>query len=251
MGAIGTSFVTSFVNICYIVWDRVQGSFSIPEGWGSSSSFGHYRYHAGFTCIHAAAAAVSLRSGPTLCNPIDGSPPGSAVPGILQARTLEWVAISFSIAWKWKGKVKSLSRVRPSATQWTAAFQAPPSMGFSRQEYWRGVPLPSTTSMSISTSMCNLISLASQVVLVVKNPPANTRDVRDVHSISGWGRSPGGGHGNPFQCSRPDTPMDRGAWRATVHRVAKSRTRLSDWALTQTSACSHTLHLLPTPPSYF
>ena len=78
-----------------------------------------------------------------LCDPIDGSPPGSPIPGILQARTLERVAISFSNAWKWKGKVKSLSRVWPSATPWTAAFQAPPSMGFSRQEYWSGVPLPS------------------------------------------------------------------------------------------------------------
>ena len=91
----------------------------------------------------AAAAAKSLQSCPTLCDPIDGSPPGSAVPGILQARTLEWVAISFSNAWKWKVKVKSLSRVRPSATPWTAAHQAPLSMGFSRQEYWSGVPLPS------------------------------------------------------------------------------------------------------------
>ena len=90
-----------------------------------------------------AAAAKSLQSCPTLCDPIDGSPPGSPVPGILQARTLEWVAISLSNAWKWKVKVKSLSRVRPSATPWTAAYQAPPSMGFSRQEYWSGVPLPS------------------------------------------------------------------------------------------------------------
>ena len=87
--------------------------------------------------------AKSLQSCPTLCDPIDGSPPGSPVPEILQARTLEWVAISFSNAWKWKVKVKSLNRVRPSATPWTAAFQAPPSMGFSRQEYWSGVPLPS------------------------------------------------------------------------------------------------------------
>ena len=83
-----------------------------------------------------------LQSCLTLCNPIGGSPPGSPVPGILQARTLEWVAISFSNAWKWKVKVKSLSRVWPSATPWTAAFQAPLSMGFSRQEYWSGVPLP-------------------------------------------------------------------------------------------------------------
>ena len=78
-----------------------------------------------------------------LCDLTDGSPPGSPVPGILQARTLEWVGISFSNAWKWKVRVRSLSHVRLSATPWTAAHQAPPSMGFSRQEYWSGVPLPS------------------------------------------------------------------------------------------------------------
>ena len=93
----------------------------------------------------AAAAAKSLQSCLTQCDPIDGSPPGSAVPGILQARTLEWVAISFSSAWKWKVKAKSLSCVQFLATPWTAAFQAPPSMGFSRQEYWSGLPLPSLT----------------------------------------------------------------------------------------------------------
>ena len=81
------------------------------------------------------AAAKSRQSCPTLCNPIDGSPPGSSVPGILQARTLEWVAISFSNAWKWKVEVKSLSRVWLLATPWTVAYQAPPSMGFPRQEY--------------------------------------------------------------------------------------------------------------------
>ena len=91
----------------------------------------------------AAAAAKSLQLCPTLCNPIDGSPPGSPVPGLLQARTLEWVAISFSNAWKWKAKVKLLSGVPLLVTPWTAAHQAPPSMGFSRQEYWSGVPLPS------------------------------------------------------------------------------------------------------------
>ena len=93
--------------------------------------------------LHSIAAAKSLQSCPTLCNPIDGSPPGSPIPGILQARTLEWVAISFSNAWKWKVKVKSLSHVRLLATPWTAVHQAPPSMGFSRQEYWSGVPSPS------------------------------------------------------------------------------------------------------------
>ena len=91
----------------------------------------------------AAAAAKSLQLCPTLCDPIDGSPLGSSVPGILQARILEWVAISFSNAWKWKAKVKSLSRARLLATPWTAAYQAPPSMGFSRQEYWSGVSFPS------------------------------------------------------------------------------------------------------------
>ena len=90
-----------------------------------------------------AVAAKSLQSCPTLCDPRDSSPPSSPVPGILQARTLEWVAISFSNAGKWKVKVKSLSRVQLLATPWTAAYQAPPSMGFSRQKYWSGVPLPS------------------------------------------------------------------------------------------------------------
>ena len=87
----------------------------------------------------------SLQSHPTLCDPTDGSPSGSAVPGIFQARTLEWVAISFSNAWKWKVKVKPLSRVWLVATPWTAAYQAPPSMRFSRQEYLSGLPLPSLT----------------------------------------------------------------------------------------------------------
>ena len=93
------------------------------------------------TAAATAAAAKSLQLCPTLCDPIDSSPPGTPVPGILQARTPEWVAISFSNAWKWKVKVKSLSRVRLLVTPWTAAYQAPLSIGFSRQEYWSGVPL--------------------------------------------------------------------------------------------------------------
>ena len=88
-------------------------------------------------------AAKSLQSCPTLCDSMDCSRPGFSVHGILQARTLEWVAISFSSAWKWKVKVKSLSRVWLLATPWTEAYQAPPSMGFSGQQYWSGVPLPS------------------------------------------------------------------------------------------------------------
>ena len=97
--------------------------------------------------MSAAAAARSLQSCPTLCDPIDGLPPGSPVPGILQARMLEWVAISFSNAWKWKVKVKSLSRVQLLATPWTVAYQAPPSMGFSRQECWSGLPFPSPADL--------------------------------------------------------------------------------------------------------
>ena len=93
--------------------------------------------------LAAAAAAKLLQSCPTLCDPIDGSLLGSPVPGTLQARTLEWVAISFSNAWKWKVKVKLPSHVPIIATTWTAAYQALLCMGFSRREYWSGLPLPS------------------------------------------------------------------------------------------------------------
>ena len=95
-------------------------------------------------------AAKSLQSCPTMCDPIEGSPPDSPVPGIL----LEWVAISFSSAWKWKVKVKLLSHVQPLATPWTAAYQAPLSMGFSRQEYWSGVPLPSPFTEAYTLVKC-------------------------------------------------------------------------------------------------
>ena len=95
------------------------------------------------------AAAKSLQSCPTLCDPIDGLLPGSSVPGILQARTLEWVAISFSNAWKWKVKVKSLICVQLFVAPWTAAYQAPSSRRFSRQEYWSGVPLPTPLCSSM------------------------------------------------------------------------------------------------------
>ena len=116
--------------------------------------------------------AKSLQSCPTLSDPIDGSPPGSPVPGILQARTLEWAAISFSNAWKFKEKVKSLSRVWLLATPWTAAYQAPPSMGFSRQEYWSGVPLPSPDE-EVVVHICNGILLGHKK----EQNPAICRDV--------------------------------------------------------------------------
>ena len=105
----------------------------------------------------AAAAANSLQSCPTLCDPIDCSPLGSTIPGILQARTLEWVAISFSNAWKGKVKVKSLCHVWLFGTSWTAAYQASPSLGFSRQEYWNGLPLPSPADVGSSFN-CSLPS---------------------------------------------------------------------------------------------
>ena len=110
-----------------------------------------------------AAAAKSLQSCPTLCDPIDGSPPGSPVPGILQARTLEWVDISFSNEWKWKVKVKSLSCVWLLATPWTAAYRAPPSMGFSRQEYWTGLPLPSPNKWKHQNVNPSLLNSKPQV----------------------------------------------------------------------------------------
>ena len=125
-------------------WGGGTGSSTSNHHWSPGQPASILRLHRGFCCC----AAKSLQSCPTLCDPRDGRPPVSPVPGILQARTLEWVAISFSNAWKWKVKVKSLSRVRLLATPWTAAYQAPPSIGFSRQEYWSGVPLPSPIGAS-------------------------------------------------------------------------------------------------------
>ena len=114
----------------------------------------------------AVAAAKSLQSYPTLWDPIDDSPPGTPAPGILQARTPEWVAISFSNAWKWKVQVKSLSCVRLLATSWTAAYQAPPSMGFSRQEHWSGLPLPSP--MNVYKYMNNVAYVYNQCYTAMK-----------------------------------------------------------------------------------
>ena len=99
---------------------------------------------------------------------MDSGPPGSPVPGILQARTLEWVAISFSNAWKWKVKVKSLSLVWLLATPWTAAYQAPPPMGFSRQEYWSGVPLPSLWYMVGAQNLLLQFSMPFQILVFFK-----------------------------------------------------------------------------------
>ena len=130
------------------------------------------------------AAAKSLQSCPTLCDTIGGSPPGSPVPGILQARTLERVAISFSNAWKWNVKVNSLSCVRLFVTPWTAPYQASPSMGFSRQEYWSGVPLPSLIwpASNLKSSEWYLTVYyhnLNDVVPPIKDPISNSIEITD------------------------------------------------------------------------
>ena len=134
----------------------------------------------------AAAAAKSRQSCQILCDPIDGSPPGSPIPGILLVRTLEWVTMSFSNASKWKVKLKSLSRVRLLATPWTAAYQAPPSMGFSRQEYWSRVPLPSppicTYLPPIQMSPRHQCTFCFRQILVFLAPTIQ----ETVCSVSSW-----------------------------------------------------------------
>ena len=158
----------------------------------------------GFPGVTAAADAKSLQSCPTLCDPKDGSPPGSPVPRILQARTLEWVAISFSNEWKWKVKGKSLSLVWLLATPWTAAHQAPPSMGFSRQECWSGVPLPSPTGVTSG-----------------HEPTCQCRRYKKLGFNPWVGKISWRGHSNPHQYSCLENPVDRGTWQATVQNRLK------------------------------
>ena len=162
---------------------------------------------------YATAAAKSLQLCPTLCDPIDGSPPGSPVPGILQARTLEWGAISFSSAWKWIVKGKSLSRVRLLATPWTTAYQALPSMGFSRQEYWSGVPLPSPLQayrrwqlLQCHCSLTHESFCFMSLCFYNKSPQTSgfkesTCNAGDPSSTPGLGRFAGEGKGYPLQYS--------------------------------------------------
>ena len=198
------------------------------------------------------AAAKSLQSCLTRCDPIDGSPPDSPVPGILQARTLEWVAISFSNAWKWKVKVKSFSCVRLFTTPWTAAHQAPPSMGFSRQEYWSGMLLPSPIRgteavkknygrdeenlMKVrvgriseqETQQCSL-QLRSQAIQRLRgvqlpcssNGKESASNAGDQGLTPGLGSSSGERNGSPLQYSCLENSMDREAWQATVYGVTK------------------------------
>ena len=130
------------IRVVYDVIAKMYGKFQV-----GLEQVSHCQITALSIFAAAAAAAKSLQSCPTLCDPIDGSSPGSPIPGILQARTLEWVAISFSNIWKWKVKVKSLSHIQLLATTWTEAYQAPLFMEFSRQESWSGVPLPSPVQL--------------------------------------------------------------------------------------------------------
>ena len=216
-------------------------------------------YNLSFFFYSAAAAAKSLQSCLTLCDPIDGSPLGSSVPGILQARILEWVAISFSNAWKWKVKVKLLSCAWLLATPWTAAYKAPLSMGFSKQEYQSGLPLPSPYKCMAYVQKITLVyyyigeSIYLKISLFVMRQasmwrrqwhltavllPWKSRGWRSLVGCSPWGHKEsdtteqlhfhfslsciGEGNGNPLQCSCLENPRDGGAWWAAVYGVAQS-----------------------------
>ena len=146
----GKPKMTKTECVWYLMMDNFQYSVKTKHGQTCCGYFPTWKGTLPDLTEVAAAAAKLLQSCLTLCNPTDGSPSGCPIPGILQARTLEWIAISFSSAWKWKVKVKSLSHVWLLATPWTAAYQSPLSLGFSRQEYWSGVPLPSLVGSSYS-----------------------------------------------------------------------------------------------------
>ena len=125
-----------------------------------------------------------------------------------------------------RSEVKSLSRVRLFATLWTVAYQAPPSVGFSRQEYWSGLPFPSPGDLPNPGIEPRSPALPTDALPSEPpgNPPAKAGDIRDTGSILGSGRAPGGGHSNPLQYSCLENPMDRGTRWATAHWVVKSRT---------------------------
>ena len=179
--------------------------------------------------VAAAAAAKSLQSCPTLCDSIDSSPPGSPVPGILQARTLEWVAISFSNAWKWKVKVKSLSRVWLLATPWTAAYQAPLSMGLSRQGYWSGMPLPSPLIHSALERVerpKKVASLHSLVAQTVKKSACNARDTGLIPQ-SGISSKEGNNHSLQYSCL--ENSMNRGGWWASGSPWDCKESDMAEW----------------------
>ena len=223
----------------------------IMDCWISSNAFLHLlNWSCGFVFYSIDIVYLLLLlllshfSNVRLCvTPKDTSPPGSPIPGILQARTLEWVVISFSNAWKWKVKVKSLNRIRLLATPWTAAYQAPPPIGFSRQEYWVGCHywcLNVKTCLkslilwqllcSIEANSCRIIiTIIINIYLILitcqelfKYSPLLTHflvaqwyrmclPMQEMHEIPGWERSPGVGNGSPLQYPCLENSMDRGA----------------------------------------
>ena len=160
------------------VWPHRRQPTRLPCPWDSPGNNTGVGCHFLLQCMKVKSEREVAQLCPILCDPIDHqsvshSPPVSTVPGVLQARTLEWVAISSSSAWKWKVKVKSLSRAWFLASPWTAAHQAPPSMGFSRQEYWSGVPLPSpryslAPALSATTSIWHFSS-SRALYRIIKN----------------------------------------------------------------------------------
>ena len=160
-------------------------------------------------------AAKSRQPCLTVCNPIDGSPRGSSVPGTLQARILEWVVISFSNAGKWKVKVKSLSHVLLLMTPWTIAYQAPPSMGFSRQEYWSGLPFPSPMRESEVAQSCPTLCDPMDYSL----PGSSIHGILQARVLE-WVSIAFS------ECSCLENPKDRGAWLVMVNRVTESWIRL-------------------------
>ena len=125
------------------VWPQRRQPTRLPHPWDSLGKNAGVGCHFLLQCMKVKSQSEVTQSCLTLSDPMDCSLPGSSIHGIFQARVLEWGAIAFSNAWKWKVKVKLLGCTQLLATSWTAAYQAPPSMGFSRQEYWSGVPLPS------------------------------------------------------------------------------------------------------------
>ena len=133
------------------VWPYRRQPTRLPRPWDSPGNNTGVGCHFLLRCMKVKSQSEVAKSCPTLRDPMDCSPRGSSVHGIFQARVLEWGAISFSNAWKWKVKVKSLSLFQLLATPWTAAYQAPPSMGFSRQEYWSGVPSPSPNDAAVKS----------------------------------------------------------------------------------------------------
>ena len=141
----------------------------LPRPWESPGKYTGVGCHCLLQCMKVKSESEVTQSCPTPSDPMDCSLPGPSVHGIFQARVLEWVAIAFSSAWKWKVKVKSLSHVRLLATPQTAAYQVPLSMGFSRQEYWSGLPLPSPMQMWSTFKDVVLMILSPQTCLRPKD----------------------------------------------------------------------------------